>query len=122
MAERGSGVIVNIGSSMAQVGSPCAAKYTATKAVDEQLTRGWVAEYGPRGVRVNAVAPGPTLAPGNEAPRTILDAMTVGTPAGVVVQPEDVARAVPYLASDDARMVQGITLTSNGGISATRLN
>ena len=120
MAERGSGVIVNVGSWMAQVGNPFAAMYSATKAADEQLTRSWAAEYGPRGVRVNTVAPGATLTPGNESSQRVLDAMTAGTPAGVVVQPDDIARAVLYLASDDARMVHGITLYVDGGISATR--
>lgn len=121
MAERSSGVIVNIGSWMARVGSPSAAMYTATKAADEQLTRNWAAEYGPRGVRVNTVAPGATLTPGNEAARAELDAMTATTPAGVVVRPDDIAKGVLYLASDDAGMVHGITLYVDGGISATRL-
>jgi NAD(P)-dependent dehydrogenase (short-subunit alcohol dehydrogenase family) len=122
MAERGSGVIVNIGSWMAQVGSPFAAMYTATKAADEQLTRSWAAEYGPRGVRVNTVAPGATLTPGNEAARAVLDAMTATTPAGVVIRPDDIAKGVLYLASDDAAMIHGITLYIDGGISATRLS
>jgi NAD(P)-dependent dehydrogenase (short-subunit alcohol dehydrogenase family) len=122
MAARGSGVIINIGSWMAQVGSPYAAMYTATKAADEQLTRSWAAEYGPRGVRVNTVAPGATLTPGNEAARPALDAMTATTPAGVVIRPEDIANGVLYLASDDAAMIHGITLYIDGGISATRPN
>lgn len=122
MAERGSGVIVNIGSWMAQVGSPYAAMYTATKAADEQLTRSWAAEYGPRGVRVNSVAPGATLTPGNDAARDVLDAMTANTPAGVVIRPDDIAKGVLYLASDDAAMIHGITLYIDGGISATRLS
>ena len=120
MAARGGGAIVNIGSWMAQVGNPFAAMYSATKAADEQLTRSWAAEYGPRGVRVNTVAPGATLTPGNEASRTVLDAMTAATPAGTVVDPDDVARGVLFLCSDDARMVHGITLYVDGGISATR--
>ena len=120
MAERGSGVVVNIGSWMAQVGNPFAAMYSATKAADEQLTRSWAAEYGPRGVRVNTVAPGATATPGNESSRAVLDVMGASTPAGVVVQPDDIARAVLYLASDDARMVHGTTLYVDGGISATR--
>jgi len=121
MAGRGSGAIVNIGSWMARVGSPFAAMYTATKAADEQLTRAWAAEYGPRGVRVNALAPGATLTPGNEASRPVLDALTTTTPAGVVVQPQDIADGVLYLVSDEARMVHGITLYVDGGITATRL-
>lgn len=122
MAERGSGSVVNIGSWMAQVGSPFGAMYTATKAADEQLTRSWAAEFGPRGVRVNSVAPGVTLTPGNAAFRSVLDAMTAGTPAGSVVHPTDVAAAVAFLASDDAARIHGITLYVDGGISTTRLH
>ena len=121
MAESGAGAIVNIGSWMARVGSPFAAMYTATKAADEQLTRAWAAEFGPRGVRVNTVAPGVTLTPGNESARPILDALTAGTPAGVVMRPDDIARAVLFLASDDAAMIHGVVLDVDGGISATRM-
>jgi NAD(P)-dependent dehydrogenase (short-subunit alcohol dehydrogenase family) len=121
MAARGSGVIITVGSWMARIGSPFAAMYSATKAADEQFTRSWAAEYGPRGVRVNTVAPGATLTPGNEADRAVLDAMTASTPAGVVVRPDDIARGVLYLASDDAAMVHGITLDVDGGMSATRI-
>ena len=121
MAARGHGVIVTIGSWMAAVGSPFGAMYTATKAADEQLTRSWAAEYGPRGVRVNAVAPGATSTPGNAGAADVLAVMTKSTPAGVPVQPVDIAAAVLYLATDDARMVHGTTLYVDGGITATRL-
>ncbi|WP_326633426.1 MULTISPECIES: SDR family NAD(P)-dependent oxidoreductase [unclassified Streptomyces] len=121
MAARGSGVIITVGSWMARLGTPYAAMYSATKAADEQLTRSWAAEYGPRGVRVNTIAPGATLTPGNEEARAELDAMTATTPAGVVVRPEDIAKGVLYLSSDDAAMVHGITLYVDGGITATRL-
>lgn len=120
MAERGGGAIVTIGSWMARLGTSYAAMYSATKAADEQLTRSWAAEYGPRGVRVNAVAPGATLTPGNEQARAELDAMTATTPAGVVVRPDDIAKGVLYLAGDDAAMVHGITLYVDGGMTATR--
>jgi NAD(P)-dependent dehydrogenase (short-subunit alcohol dehydrogenase family) len=121
MAGRGSGVIITIGSWMASVGSPFAAMYTATKAAGEQMTRSWAAEFGPRGVRVNTVAPGVTRTPGNEDSLAILKQMTAGTPAGSPVQPEDIAYAAAFLASDEARMVHGITLYVDGGITATRL-
>ncbi len=122
MADRGSGVVVNIGSWMAQVGSPFGAMYTATKAAIEQLTRSWAAEFGPRGVRVNTVAPGVTLTPGNAAFRAVLDRLTATTPAGAVIDPSDVADAVVFLASDAAARIHGITLYVDGGISATKLS
>jgi len=121
MAARGSGVIVNIGSWMARTGSPYAAMYTATKAAVEQLTRAWAAEYGPSGVRVNTVAPGATLTPGNEASLGILQQMTASTPAGTVVRPDQVAAGVVFVASDDAAMLHGTILDVDGGISATRM-
>jgi NAD(P)-dependent dehydrogenase (short-subunit alcohol dehydrogenase family) len=121
MASRGSGVIITIGSWMASVGSPFAALYTATKAADEQMTRTWAAEFGPRGVRVNAVAPGVTLTPGNESALAIIEAMAAATPAGRPVSPDDIAFAVAFLASGEARMIHGTTLYVDGGITATRL-
>lgn len=120
MADTGGGVVINVGSWMASVGNPFAALYTATKAATEQLTRSWAAEFGSRGVRVNTVSPGATLTPGNEAARTVLDAMTATTPAGVVIQPQDVAQGVLFLASDSSRMMHGSILAIDGGISSTR--
>lgn len=69
MAERGSGAIVTIGSWMAQTGMPFGAMYSATKAADEQLTRSWAAEFGPRGVRVNALPPRGDAHPGQRGQR-----------------------------------------------------
>ncbi|WUS95738.1 SDR family oxidoreductase [Streptomyces sp. NBC_00708] len=121
MAERGAGVIVNIGSWMARVGVPFKALYPATKAAVEQLTRAWAAEYGPRGVRVNTVAPGATATRGTSAGADQLAELTKGTPAGVPVRPVDIAYAVRYLASDQAAFIHGATLDVDGGIAATRL-
>lgn len=121
MAERGSGVVVNIGSWMARVGTAFGAMYTATKAALEQLTRAWSAEYGPRGVRVNTVAPGATLTPGNAEAEAVLNQMTAGTVAGRPVRPVDIALAIRYLVSDDAAFVHGTTLDVDGGILTTRL-
>ncbi len=120
MAERGSGTIVNVGSWMARVGNPFGAMYTATKAALEQLTRAWSAEYGPRGVRVNTVAPGVTATPGNADSADVLVQMTAGTVAGHPVRPVDVALAVGYLVSADAAFVHGTTLDIDGGILTAR--
>ncbi|SEO63776.1 short chain dehydrogenase [Amycolatopsis saalfeldensis] len=59
MARKGAGSIVNIGSMAGSLGLPAGAAYGATKAALASLTQGWTAEYSPRGVRVNTVAPGP---------------------------------------------------------------
>jgi NAD(P)-dependent dehydrogenase (short-subunit alcohol dehydrogenase family) len=121
MAERGHGAIVNVGSWMARVGVPNKALYPATKAAVEQLTRAWAAEYGPRGVRVNTVAPGATATRGTAKNADVLEAMTKSTPAGVPVRPIDIAYAVRYLVSDESALVHGATLDVDGGLSATRL-
>ncbi|MFJ6700000.1 SDR family NAD(P)-dependent oxidoreductase [Streptomyces sp. NPDC091272] len=121
MAERGTGAIVNIGSWMARVGVPFKALYPATKAAVEQLTRAWAAEYGPRGVRVNTVAPGATATPGTSKNPDALAEMAKGTPAGAPVRPIDIAYAVRFLVRDEAAFVHGATLDIDGGMAATRL-
>ena len=121
MAERGSGAIVNIGSWMSRVGIPIGAMYTASKAAVEQMTRTWAAEFGPRGVNVNTVAPGATTTPGNAADADVLDAMTAGTPAGTPVRPVDIALAVRFLVSDEATFAHGAVLDIDGGIANTRV-
>ena len=120
MADRGAGSIVNIGSWMTRVGVPFGAMYTASKAAVEQMTRTWAAEFGPRGVRVNSVAPGATSTPGNAGSAAVLDTLTAATPAGRPVRPVDIAHAVRYLASDEAAFVHGALLDVDGGILHTR--
>ncbi|MFG6476287.1 SDR family NAD(P)-dependent oxidoreductase [Microbacterium sp. P06] len=121
MAERGTGAIVNIGSWMSRVGLPFGAMYTASKAALEQMTRTWAAEFGPRGVNVNTVAPGATSTPGNADSAEALAVMTAATAAGRPVRPVDVAFAVRYLASDEASFVHGSVLDVDGGIAHTRV-
>jgi len=115
MAARGDGVIVNVGSWISRVGMPQGALYGATKAAVEQLTRSWAAEFGSAGVRVNAVSPGVTRTEGTAGAAAVLDAMAARTPAGRVGEPEDVAAAVAWLASDGARFVHGATIDVDGG-------
>ncbi|SEQ73482.1 SDR family NAD(P)-dependent oxidoreductase [Microlunatus flavus] len=121
MAERGDGVVVNIGSWMARVGVPAMAMYPATKAAIEQLTRGWAAEYGPRGVRVVGVAPGATSTRGNADYPEAMDQLARATVAGTPVRPVDVAYAVRFLVSDEGRFVQGSSVDVDGGLVGARL-
>jgi NAD(P)-dependent dehydrogenase (short-subunit alcohol dehydrogenase family) len=121
MAERGTGSIVVIGSWMATVGHPFVGLYSATKAAEEQLARSWAAEFGPRGVRVNTVAPGATRTPINDGDDAVITAMTSGTPGGRPGRPEEVAAAVAWLVGDDAAYVHGATIPVDGGITAARV-
>jgi NAD(P)-dependent dehydrogenase (short-subunit alcohol dehydrogenase family) len=122
MLEGGHGTVIMIGSWMAGVGSPIVGLYSATKAAEEQLTRSWAAEFGPRGIRCVTVSPGVTRTPINEDAADVLDQLAATTPAGRTVAPEALARAVAWLASDAAEFVHGATLAVDGGISTTRLN
>jgi 3-oxoacyl-[acyl-carrier protein] reductase len=115
MAARGDGAIVNVGSWVASIGIASGPLYGATKAALEQLSRSWAAEYGPAGVRVNAVSPGVTLTEGTAAAEPVLAAMAGRTPARRIGDPSDVAAAVVFLASDEAAFVHGATLAVDGG-------
>ena len=66
MAERGQGAIINVSTMAAQFGMPGMAVYGASKAALTLMTKSWAAEFGPQGVRVNTVSPGPTRTPGTE--------------------------------------------------------
>jgi NAD(P)-dependent dehydrogenase (short-subunit alcohol dehydrogenase family) len=114
MAERGSGAIVNIGSWVALRGMP-SALYASSKAAVESLTKAWTAEFGPSGVRVNAVSPGVIATDGTAPNRELQDGIAAGTPAGRIGLPEEVAAAVVFLASDEAAFIQGAILPVDGG-------
>ncbi|WP_413806343.1 SDR family NAD(P)-dependent oxidoreductase [Streptomyces sp. OE57] len=114
MAGAGGGAIINLGSWIARLGIPIGALYSSSKGAMETLTRAWAAEFGPRGVRVNAISPGVvhTPVPGEVHPG---EAMMNGTPAGCVGSPEAIAHAAVYLAGDEAAFVHGIVLDVDGG-------
>jgi NAD(P)-dependent dehydrogenase (short-subunit alcohol dehydrogenase family) len=114
MAARGSGAIINLGSWIARLGIPIGSLYSSTKGAVETLTRAWAAEFGPAGVRVNAISPGVILSP--DAPHAeVAGAMMRGTPAGTVGTPDAIANAAVYLASDEAAFVHGTVLDVDGG-------
>ncbi len=117
MAARGSGAVVSMGSVNGRVGMAGFALYGATKAALESLTRSWAAEYGPSGVRVNAVVPGPTLTPQVAAMHDQLAPLMDRVPSRRASTPAEVAQAVVFLASDQAANMHGICLPVDGGLT-----
>ncbi|WP_189155762.1 SDR family NAD(P)-dependent oxidoreductase [Lentzea pudingi] len=120
MTKQGQGVIIVVGSWMAEVGHPFVGLYSASKAAEAQLARSWAAEFGPRGVRVNIVAPGATRTPINDGSDDVIRRMTENLPAGRAGLPADIAAAIAWLASDQAAYVHGATIAVDGGITTTR--
>ena len=118
MAARGRGAIVNVTTMAAVFGVPGMAVYGASKAAVSSMTKSWAAEYGPSGVRVNAVSPGPTRTPAVEFMGEALDQMGAQAPLGYVAQPEEIAAAIAYLASDQASFVHGTVVHVDGGRTA----
>lgn len=118
MAERGSGAIVNIGSNTGLRGSAGSAVYSGTKAVLHSFTKSWADEYGPAGVRVNAVAPGPIATERAGEFAEHVAPMLARIPSRRMSTPEEVAAAVVFLASDDAANIRGTVLSVDGGWSA----
>jgi NAD(P)-dependent dehydrogenase (short-subunit alcohol dehydrogenase family) len=119
MAQRGSGKIINVTTTAAYVGMPAASAYGASKAAVDLLTKAWAAEFGPHGVQVNAVSPGPVRTEGTAAMGQALDQLASLAPAGRPGRPEEIAAAAVYLASSEADFVNGATLAVDGGMVAT---
>jgi NAD(P)-dependent dehydrogenase (short-subunit alcohol dehydrogenase family) len=118
MAARGGGAIVNVGSINGLFGMAASALYSATKATIHSLTKSWAAEYGPLGVRVNTVAPGPTLTEKVSAMQDYLAPMIATFPSRRPSTLAEVAAAVVFLVSDDASNIHGSTLSVDGGRNA----
>ena len=117
MLARGGGSIVNTASVDGFVGRGVRAAYGASKAGVVLLTKAVAAQYGARGIRCNAVAPGLTLTPGavdNATPEYIDAALTL-YPMPRLCEPEDVANAVLFLASEEAAYINATTLMVDGG-------
>jgi NAD(P)-dependent dehydrogenase (short-subunit alcohol dehydrogenase family) len=115
MAKRGRGAIINVSTMVAEFGAPEMALYGSSKAALVLLTKSWAAEYGPSGVRVNAVSPGPTRTEGTAPMGDALDQLASGGPAGRPGLPAEIAAAITYLASDAASFVHGAVLPVDGG-------
>ncbi|WP_411139471.1 SDR family NAD(P)-dependent oxidoreductase [Streptomyces sp. x-80] len=109
--------IVNVGSSVALRGRSNGVHYTASKAALIGFTRALCKEVGPRGIRVNTVAPGLTeTVPGAGLPPAAVERIVGMTALGRICRPQDVAGAVLFLAGDTSRYITGHTLNVDGGI------
>ena len=118
MAKKGKGAIVNLSTMVADYGAPGMSLYGSSKAAINLLTKVWAAEYGPRGVRVNAVSPGPTRTEGTEAMGEGLEKLAAEAPAGRPATPDEIAEAIVFLATDRASFIHGAKLAVDGGRSA----
>ncbi|KAA0113093.1 SDR family NAD(P)-dependent oxidoreductase [Mycolicibacterium sp. P9-22] len=119
MAQRGHGAVVNIGSITGLIGGDKSALYNSTKAAVHSLTKSWAAEYGPSGVRVNAVAPGPIATERAAEAADHIAPVLARIPSRRMSTPEEVAAAVVFLAGDDAANIHGAVLSVDGGWAAT---
>lgn len=115
MAAHGGGSIVNISTMVGTYGQAGMALYGSAKAAINLLTKSWAAEFGPAGVRVNAVSPGPTLTEGTIPMGQALDDLASASPLGRVASPDEIAQSVAFLASDAATHVTGVVLPVDGG-------
>jgi NAD(P)-dependent dehydrogenase (short-subunit alcohol dehydrogenase family) len=118
MAARGQGAIVNVLTMVAHFGVAGMALYGSSKAALTLLTKAWAAEFGPSGVRVNAVSPGPTRTEGTQRFGDRIDQLASLAPAGRPAAPEEIAAAITYLVSKDATFVHGAILDVDGGRNA----
>ncbi|MFK9090501.1 3-oxoacyl-ACP reductase FabG [Bacillus salipaludis] len=117
MIEQGEGVILNASSVVGIHGNIGQTNYAATKAGVIGLTKSWAKEFGPKGIRVNAVAPGFIVTDMTaKVPQKILDLMEAKTPLRKLGKPEDIASAYVFLASDDASFINGTILSVDGGL------
>lgn len=115
MAKRGAGSIVNVTTMVAEFGAAGMGLYGASKAALVLLTKSWAAEYGPQGVRVNAVSPGPTRTEGTAGMGEGLGNLAALAPAGRPASAEEIAEAIAFLATGRASFVHGAVLPVDGG-------
>jgi NAD(P)-dependent dehydrogenase (short-subunit alcohol dehydrogenase family) len=116
MVVRGTGSIINISSMAGRLGLAGGAAYGATKAALASFTQAWAAEYSPRGVRVNAVAPGPIYT--RPEARELFDSLGAATAMKRAADPAEIAEVVAFLASPRASYMTGAIVAVDGGRTA----
>ena len=118
MASRGTGAIVNVTSLASERGLPLMGMYGASKSALAALNRAWAAEFGPSGVRVNAVSPALVRTEGTSDIADLQDANAQRSPSRRPGRPEDVANAIVFLADEETLHMHGTILPVDGGLSA----
>jgi 3-oxoacyl-[acyl-carrier protein] reductase len=113
------GSIINFSSTTTRVMMPTYSTYVATKGAVEQLTRVFAKEIGARGINVNAVLPGPTNTElfTKGKPQEVIDRLASLNAFNRIGEPEDIAKVVAFLASDEARWISGQTIGVNGAMA-----
>lgn len=122
MVQQGGGIIINTASELSIIGQPLYSAYCATKGGVLAFTRALSVEWVSKGIRINAICPGPTNTPMLQAefdiaadPSAEAAAAIQSIPAGRLGTPEDIARVAVFLASDDAEFVHGAAIVADGG-------
>lgn len=117
MIESGGGVILNASSIVGEYGNFGQTNYAASKGGVIGMTKTWAKELGKKGIRVNAVAPGFIKTPMTEnMPNDVLDTLLERSPLKRLGNPEDIANAYLFLASDEAKYITGTVLNVDGGM------
>jgi NAD(P)-dependent dehydrogenase (short-subunit alcohol dehydrogenase family) len=121
---RDGGSIILNASTAASMGMPAFSVYSATKASVRSFARGWILDLANRHIRVNAVSPGPIATPGvdrlatnEEQAQQFKASMVAGIPLGRLGAPDEVAKAVVFLASGDSSFVNGAELFVDRGFA-----
>ena len=117
--------VILAGSTTSIIGTANFSIYSASKAALRNLARSWILDMKGRAIRVNTLSPGPTHTPGLvdlagpdlAQQQDLLDYLTTQIPLGRMGQPEDIAKAAVFLASDDASFINGVELFADGGMA-----
>lgn len=117
LADNGS--VINFSTSVNRIMLPGYSTYVATKAAVEQLTRVFSKEVGARGINVNSVSPGPTNTElfTNGKPQEVIDRLASLSPFNRIAEPDDIAKIVLFLASDEAKWINAQNIGANGGMA-----
>ena len=117
LADKGS--VINFSTSVNRIMLPTYGTYVATKAAVEQLTRVFAKEVGARGINVNSVSPGPTNTElfTKGKPKEVIDRLASLSAFNRIGEPDDIAKIVVFLASDDAKWISAQNIGINGGMA-----